>query len=412
MIKTYQYGDTTQISPHFKASEFQCKCGKNHEFLVSEDLVDKLEKLRSALNCSSIRLTSGYRCSNHDKAVGGKGNGKHTQGLAADICCYGQDGKPISSKLVCCKAQDIGFGGIANITEAYQYTHVDVRTGSKWYGNEIYGNNNVTDDFYKYYGIDGGTPQTDQKKKGIDISYCQPKVDWSKVDADFVIVRAGYGKYSKQQDTMFESHYSGAKSRGIPVGAYWYSYAMSEDEARQEADACLAVLKGKQFEYPIYYDVEEKKQFDLGKEAVSAIIRAFLERVEAAGYWVGLYGSYSSLTTFTDEDIRNRYAIWLAHWNVSKSPYTGAYGVWQYGVGKTAGITGDCDLDYGYVDYPSQIKAKGLNGFGKPADDADKPVDPEPTPEPTPEPEPVKDQTIEAELIIDGKKYKGTLTLQ
>lgn len=201
------------------------------------------------------------------------------------------------------------------------------------------------------------------EKSGIDISYCQKKVDWNKVTADFVIIRAGYGRYSHQKDAMFESHYAGAKSRGIPVGAYWYSYAMSPEEARQEADACLDVLKGKQFRYPIYYDIEEKKQIALGKEKVSAIIRAFLERVESAGYWVGLYGSYSSLTTCTADDIRERYAIWLAHWNVEKSPYTGQYGMWQNKVGNADGISGDCDLDICYVDYPVKIKEKKLNGF-------------------------------------------------
>ena len=182
---------------------------------------------------------------------------------------------------------------------------------------------------------------------------------------------------------------------------------MTEDEARQEADACLAVIKGKQFEYPIYYDVEEKKQFDLGREKVSAIIRAFLERLEAAGYWVGLYGSYSSLTTVTDEDIRKRYAIWLAHWGVTKSPYSGAYGIWQYNVGKIAGIDGDCDLDYGYVDYPSQIKSKGLNGFGEPPT----PKDPSDQPSQDDKPaDPVPAKTIYVEMDLDGQTYAGTLT--
>lgn len=230
-----------------------------------------------------------------------------------------------------------------------------------------------------------------ERKQGIDISYCQTKVDWDKVTADFVIMRAGYGREVSQKDTMFESHYAGAKKRGIPIGAYWYSYAMDEAGARAEADACLAILKGKQFEYPIYYDVEEQKQFALGKEKVSAIIRAFLERVEAAGYWVGLYGSYSSLTTYTAEDIRKRYAIWLAHWDVQKSPYSGDYGVWQYSVGKANGVTGACDLDYSYVDYPAKIKAKGLNGFGK-------------------DPEPAKKDTIEVTMTVNGKQYGGTLT--
>lgn len=228
--------------------------------------------------------------------------------------------------------------------------------------------------------------------KGIDISYCQKKIDWTKVTADFVIVRAGYGRYDHQKDSMFESHYAGAKKRGIPVGAYWYSYAKTPDEARAEAAACIEVLKGKQFEYPIYYDVEEKDVLALGREKVSAIIRAFVEKLEAAGYWVGLYGSYSSLTTVTDEDIRTRYAVWLAHWNVQKSPYSGAYGLWQYGVGKADGVTGDCDLDYSYVDYPKLIKERGRNGY---------------TVKPTEPPKPV---TKDITLVIDGETWSGTLT--
>ena len=135
MIKSYPYNDTTQLSPHFNVKEFKCKCGGSHDILISDELVDKLEKLYAKLNCSKIIITSGYRCANHDKNVGGSGTGQHTKGNAADTCCYGQDGQPISSKIVCCAAQDIGFNGIANITTAYQYTHVDVRSGSKWYGD-------------------------------------------------------------------------------------------------------------------------------------------------------------------------------------------------------------------------------------------------------------------------------------
>ncbi len=235
--------------------------------------------------------------------------------------------------------------------------------------------------------------------KGYDISYCQPRVDWDKVRADFVILRAGYGKYSRQKDTMFESDYKEAKKRGIPVGAYWYSYAMSEAEARMEAEACAEVLKGKQFEMPIYYDVEEEKQFKLGKTQVSKIIAAFLEALEAKGYWVGLYGSYSSLTTFTTEAIRSRYAIWLAHWGVKKSPYNGAYGMWQYGIEKNnAAFHGDVDADYCYLDYPTEIKKRGLNGFA-----------PQPTP-PEPQFEPIKkgdrgEQVEEMQAMLHSRGY-------
>ena len=72
-IKTYKYGDATQLSPHFNVSEFQCKCGGAHETPIDENLVAMLEKLYAALDCSAIIISSGYRCVKHDKAVGGNG---------------------------------------------------------------------------------------------------------------------------------------------------------------------------------------------------------------------------------------------------------------------------------------------------------------------------------------------------
>lgn len=390
MIKKYEFGNTTQLSPHFNAREFRCKCGKEHDFEVNEKLVENLEKLYESLNCSKIIVTSGYRCTAHDKNVGGNGTGQHTKGNAADICCYGQDGQPISSKTVCCKAQDIGFTGIANINTSYQYTHVDVRTGSKWYGDETKGNSSVNNDFYCYFGIHKNDTDT---MKGIDVSVHNGSIDWKKVKADgiqFAILRAGYGRELSQKDARFEENYKNVKAAGIPVGAYWYSYAMSEDEARLEADVFLSVIKGKQFEFPVYFDVEEKKQFDLGKEKLSAIMRAFLEKVESAGYFVGLYGSASSLTTHTADDIKNRYTIWLAHW-VEKTNYSGAYALWQYSdKGSVNGISGNVDLDICTTDFPAIIKEKGLNGFGQ---------------SPTPEP----DNKVNVTVQIGNDNYKGTL---
>ncbi len=387
MIKTYPFTDDTQLTPHFNAHEFKCKCGQPHDFQLADDLVGKLEELYGKLNCSKIIVTSGFRCVTHDKNVGGSGTGQHTKGTAADICCYGQDGNPISSKIVCCSAQDIGFTGIANINESYQYTHVDVRTGSKWYGNEIHGNGTVTSDFYQYFDS-----SKTELTNGIDLSRHNGNIDWSKVNTDFVILRAGYGKESSQKDDRFEEYYAGAKTHGIHVGTYWYSYAMDEDEARQEADVFLETIKGKQFEYPVFYDVEESKQFELGKEKLSAIIRAFLERVEAAGYFVGLYGSASSLVTHTENDIKEKYTIWLAHW-CENTNYSGAYGIWQHSCkGKVDGISGDVDLDKCYVDYPERIKAKGLNGYGT-----------------TPTPAPLPDDSVSVEVTVDGKKYSGKL---
>ena len=150
----YNYNDETQLSVHFNAKEFRCKCGKTHDTELNPKLVDNLEKLYKVLDCSKIVVTSGYRCPDHDKAVGGNGTGQHTKGNAADIICHGKDGSIISTKKVACKAQDIGFRGIGNIDSTYTAIHVDVRTGAKWYGDEaVRGgtSGSVTDDFYRYY---------------------------------------------------------------------------------------------------------------------------------------------------------------------------------------------------------------------------------------------------------------------
>ena len=404
MIKVYNFGDTTQITEHFKASEFQCKCGNPHDFSVSDELVDKLELLRSKLNCSAITLSSGYRCSQHDKNVGGSGSGQHTLGTAADICCKDQNGQPINSKLVCCAAQDLGFTGIANIDDTYTFTHVDVRTGEKWYGDETTGNGNATKDFYQYFGMN--KEKNIEMMKGIDVSVHNGTIDWQKVrntGIDFAVLRAGYGKFESQKDERFEENYAGAKAVGLPIGAYWYSYAVTPDEARQEAEVYISILKDKQFEYPIFFDQEEKSQFDTGKENCSAMIRAFCEVLEKNGYWVGLYTNRSTLDTHIDDDIKTRYAIWAAEWG-SNLNYSDLVGIWQFSSrGFVDGITGNVDLNAGYVDYPTLIKENGLNGFPKPVIEEQAPVFEQALP--------AAEGSISVEIIIDGKKYSGKLNM-
>ena len=383
-VNHYDYNDSTQLSPHFNAREFRCSCGKSHETLLASELVDKLETLYTALNCSKIIVTSGYRCPEHDKAVGGTSSGQHTKGNAVDVCCYGQDGQPISSKTVCCKAQDLGFTGIANITSSYQYTHLDVRTSGKWYGDEIHGNGTVTDDFYKYFGMEKSEPETKNILKGIDVSYAQGMIDWEKVKAswlvDFSILRAGYGRETTQVDTQFERNYAACKRLGIPVGVYWYSYATTAAEAEQEAKVCLQTIRGKQFEYPVAFDIEEARSLP----QADALCTAFCNALEKQGYYAAIYTFKSALENNIRAAIKSRYDIFLSHVGVQQTSYAGAYGLWQYSwTGRIPGISGDVDLDYAYKDYPTMIQNAGLNGFTKTM----QPTEPEPEPTPTPEPD-------------------------
>lgn len=230
-------------------------------------------------------------------------------------------------------------------------------------------------------------------KNGIDISEFQGTVDFSKLNTDFVILRAGYGKVHTQIDEYFEHNYERCKHYRIPCGAYWYSYATTTEEAELEAEMCLRALRYKQFEYPIYYDVEESKQFALGKSAVSDIIKAFLRKVEAAGYFVGLYMSASQLTNYVTDDIKQRYAVWVAHYGVQKPAYSGNYEMWQKSSkGKMDGIQGNVDINECYFEYPLLIKAAGLNGFKAESS-----------------PAPAQKKSKYVEMTIDGVKYKGTL---
>lgn len=209
--------------------------------------------------------------------------------------------------------------------------------------------------------------------KGYDISYCQPKVNWDKVKADFIIIKAGEGTF---KDKYFESHYENAKKRGIPVGAYFYSHATTVDVARQEAARFAAILKGKQFEMPVFLDIEAKETTKIPKSQFSAIIAAFCEEMEKYGYWTGLYHSLCDTEARVSESIRTRYCFWLAWWlGPNGNPfnrYKLPVGLWQYGVEKNKeAFNGDVDADYCYYDYPTEIKKRGLNGFA---------AQPEPTP--------------------------------
>lgn len=204
------------------------------------------------------------------------------------------------------------------------------------------------------------------EKRGIDISYAQSSVDWAKVKAagvEFAMVRSGYGRELSQKDSMFESHYAGAKSVGIPVGTYWDSYAKDVDGAKKEAAACLETIKGKSFEYPVAFDIEDPSQRDLGKDVITDIAVAFLEEIEKAGYYAVLYSSLDWLRNRLDYDRIKRFDIWLAQWREAGATYENPYGLWQYtSSGSVDGIAGRVDRDIAYKDYETIIREAGLNG--------------------------------------------------
>ena len=153
-MSKYKCTENKQITTHFNALEFRCKCGQNHDTEINTALCEKLETLFESLNCSKIIITSGFRCPSHSVKVGGYASDEHTKGNAADIICYDKSGKVIDTRLVCCAAQDLQFSGIGRIDNSA--VHVDVSLNRKWYGDEMTGyvSQSIPDmDFYSYFGM-------------------------------------------------------------------------------------------------------------------------------------------------------------------------------------------------------------------------------------------------------------------
>lgn len=197
---------------------------------------------------------------------------------------------------------------------------------------------------------------------GIDVSQHNGKIDWKKVKSagiEFCIIRAGYGRFAAQKDALFDQNYDGCRENGIPCGAYWYSYATTVEQARQEAETCLSVLGDRHFDYPIYFDIEETCHEKLTQAQASAICEEFCNAIESSGRWAGVY-TYNGFTPKLSEEIKTRYAFWLADTRGGNAPnYKYPYGIWQYSwKGKVNGITGDVDMNKCYVDYPASINGE------------------------------------------------------
>ena len=222
--------------------------------------------------------------------------------------------------------------------------------------------------------------------KGIDVSYWNGNnIDWNKVKADgvkFAILRCGYSTTGK--DSTFERNVKECERVGIPWGAYLFSYAESVDEAKKELQNCLASLKGKKPTYPIYYDLEDAATTGrCSNSLILSMAKVFVEGIEKAGYWAGIYANLSWFNTRLTDSWYDKKAKWVAQYN-DKCTYKKTYGMWQYtSGGKVKGIDGRVDMNWSYVDYHSKITGKN-NGSA---------VRPKPT-KPTQPIETIKSQNI------------------
>lgn len=211
---------------------------------------------------------------------------------------------------------------------------------------------------------------------GIDVSHWQGDFDFvrakNKEGVEFAILKAGGGDAGLYKDSKFESNYKKCEEAGLPVGAYFYGDARNVAQAKKEAEYFISILRGKKYEYPVFYDVEGKMITQNNKAGLTEIVKTFCQTLEGAGYWVGIYSSESFFNSEMNDGELTRYSHWVARWGKSKpAPNSGAETqIWQFGgetnLLRSNKINGQtCDQDYCYMDYPAKIKAAGLNGYTK-----------------------------------------------
>ena len=207
---------------------------------------------------------------------------------------------------------------------------------------------------------------------GLDISRWQEgKVDFNVIKSEgysYVILRCGN---SKGKDVCFESFYAQAKEAGLDVGTYCYSYATTVEESIADAENCLSWIRGKKFEYPVYFDYENSAQSVLDDKLSAEICYAFLDTVKASGYLPGLYSMYEWLESdwVTTSGLRDDYEGWIARHSYDNTydkhhpTYCSRYGMFQYSATMYINGVGPFDADIAYKDYPTIVKTYGFNGY-------------------------------------------------
>lgn len=218
---------------------------------------------------------------------------------------------------------------------------------------------------------------------GIDVSYSQGNIDWNAVKAagiDFAIIRVGFRGYGKEGnmriDEYFERNIKGATAAGIDCGVYFYTQAITVQEAIEEAELTLKAIKGFTLTYPIFFDTElcyadaslnpnpvaRANNSNISSQLRTDMAIAFCDTIKAAGYYPGIYASASWINDVLQPSrLKGKYDLWVAHWTsgvTSFSPYT----IWQYTeTGRVDGISNAVDRNLGMFDYATYIRRNGYN---------------------------------------------------
>ena len=225
-----------------------------------------------------------------------------------------------------------------------------------------------------------GTENTDLEfsrgngKLGIDVSKWNEEIDWEKVkDAgiEYAIIRCGYRGASSGSlviDPNFTENIEGAIAADIPVGVYFFTQAVTESEAVEEASMVIHLIEEYDVDYPVFLDSESAggkgRADDLSVEQRTMVHNAFLQTIAAAGYETGVYGSRNWLEKQLDMERLSDYNTWLAEYTEAPG-YPEYYHIWQYtSKGTVPGISTRVDLNLCYMKIDTSVNhARNAEGY-------------------------------------------------
>ena len=211
----------------------------------------------------------------------------------------------------------------------------------------------------KYNFASDGSLVVGSGTMGIDVSKWNGKIDWNAVKnsgVSYVIIRVGYRGSSQGaliDDPTFKTNIKGATAAGLKVGVYFFTQAVDEVEAVQEASMVLDRISGYKISYPVFLDVEGSggRGDKIDSATRTAVCKAFCNTIQNAGYTAGVYANKTWLSQKMDASALSGYKIWLAQYAAAPT-YTGRYDLWQYkSTGKVSGISGNVDLNLSYLGY-------------------------------------------------------------
>ena len=195
---------------------------------------------------------------------------------------------------------------------------------------------------------------------GIDVSKWNGSIDWNAVKnsgVSYVIIRCGYRGSSTGaliEDPKFTANIKGAKAAGLKVGVYFFSQAVNEVEAVEEASMALNLVSGYGLEYPIFLDVEASGGRGDAIDAATrtAVCRAFCATIQNSGYKAGIYANKTWLSSKINTGSLTDFKIWLAQYASAPSYTSTRYDMWQYtSKGSVKGISGSVDMNISYLNY-------------------------------------------------------------